>query len=140
MTHTTQNLKSIGRRPGMTPLMKFSGSLTKRNNLPRIKTITTQQGIDQAFVMTHHRLKPNLHDRCPCELRLSGPHIGLYCKPHQHWLKWLTPEETKTAIELGTKLATIPNRDKLTLKDNRTVKQRIRRQKRWLKYKSNKGS
>lgn len=84
--------------------------------------------------------KQNLHDRCPCELKIEGPHIGLYCKPHKHWLKWLTKEEVKISIDLGIKLATTPTRDKLALKDNHTLDKRIKRQKRWRKYKTNKGS
>lgn len=75
------------------------------------------------------------HEHCTCEIQLSGPHIGLYCKPHKHWLKWLTKEETKIAINLGIKLATTPTRDKLTLKDNHTLDKRIKRDKRWLKHK-----
>ena len=75
------------------------------------------------------------HTHCPCELQVSGPHVGLYCRPHQHWLKWLTKEEVKISIDLGIKLAKTPNRDLLTLKDNHTLANRIRRDKRWLKYK-----
>lgn len=85
-------------------------------------------------------LKPRLHDRCPCEIRLSGPHTGLYCSPHKHWLKWLTREETQIAIELGTKIVREPHRDLLQLQDRRQQQKRLRRQKRWLKYKANKGS
>jgi hypothetical protein len=86
--------------------------------------------------MAHH----TTHDRCPCELREQGPHIGLYCRPHKHWLKWLTKEEIVIAINLGIKLATTNNRDKLSLKDNHTINKRIKRDKRWQKYKANKGS
>jgi hypothetical protein len=75
------------------------------------------------------------HTHCPCELRISGPHIGLYCKPHKHWLKWLTKEEVKASIDLGIKLAKTPNRDKLTLKDNHTINNRLKRTKRWKQYK-----
>lgn len=75
------------------------------------------------------------HNHCPCELQEHGPHIGLYCKPHKHWLKWLTKEEVKTAIELGIKLSTTPTRDKLTLQDNHTLNKRLKRDKRWHKYK-----
>ena len=81
-----------------------------------------------------------LHDHCPCELQISGPHIGLYCKPHKHWLKWLTKEELKICIDSGIKLAQVPTRDKLTLKDNHTLDKRIKKQKRWHKFKTNKGS
>lgn len=91
------------------------------------------KGTDQALVMAN--TKSQQHTHCPCEIKLSGPHIGLYCKPHKHWLKWLTQEETKIAIELGTKIATTPNRDKLTLRDNHTIDKRIKRIKRWNKYK-----
>ena len=84
--------------------------------------------------------KPNLHNHCPCEMQIQGPHIGLYCKPHKHWLKWLTKEEIKTCVELGIKLTNIPTRDHLSLKDNHTLDKRIKKQKRWQKYKANKGS
>ena len=85
--------------------------------------------------MQHFIPKQTTHDRCACELQQHGPHVGLYCKPHRHWLKWLTKEEIKTAIELGIKLATTPTRDLLTLKDNHTLNKRIKRDQRWLKYK-----
>jgi len=85
--------------------------------------------------MANTLFKPNLHDRCPCELQKQGPHIGLYCKPHKHWIKWLTNEEIVVCINSGLKLATTPNRDKLSLKDNHTLNKRIKRDKRWLKYK-----
>jgi hypothetical protein len=84
-------------------------------------------------------LTPGIHDSCSCEIQVNGPHIGLYCKPHKHWLKWLTKEELKICIDSGIKLATTPTRDKLALKDNHTIKKRIKkrikRNKRWLKYK-----
>jgi hypothetical protein len=80
------------------------------------------------------------HDHCECELQIHGPHIGLYCKPHNHWLKWLTKEELKIAVDSGVKLKTIPARDKLALKDNHTIDKRLKRQKRWHKYKANTGS
>jgi hypothetical protein len=87
-----------------------------------------------------HTKANTLHWHCPCELQQVGPHIGLYCKPHRHWLKWLTREETKAAVDLGTRLATKPNRDPLSLKDNHTIDKRRRRNKRWQKYKANKGT
>lgn len=85
------------------------------------------------------------HEHCPCELQKNGPHVGLYCKPHKHWLKWLTKEEVKTAIDLGTKLATNKTKskapiDRLTIKDDKTIKNRLKRDKRWQQYKTNKGS
>jgi hypothetical protein len=89
-----------------------------------------------------HTNKPihTIHFRCPCELKQVGPHVGLYCKTHKEWIKWLDRDEIKAAIDLGVKLATTPNRDKLTLKDNHTLNKRIKKQKRWHKYKANKGT
>jgi hypothetical protein len=75
------------------------------------------------------------HEHCACEIQVNGPHIGLYCRPHKHWLKWLTKEEVKISIDLGIKLAVTPTRDLLTLKDNHTISKRINRDQRWLKYK-----
>jgi hypothetical protein len=90
--------------------------------------------------MANTILKPNLHDRCACEIKEVGPHIGLYCKPHRHWLKWLTKDEIVVAINLGIKVANPKPRDKLSLKDNHTLDKRLKRDKRWRKYKTNKGS
>lgn len=90
-----------------------------------------------------NKIESNLHYHCPCELRKSGPHVGLYCKPHKHWLKWLTKEEVKVAVDLGTKLATkktLAPADRLTIKDDKTIRNRIKRDKRWQKYKANKGT
>ena len=39
------------------------------------------------------------HDLCPMELRISGPHIGLYCQAHNKWLKWLTDGEARICLE-----------------------------------------
>jgi hypothetical protein len=85
------------------------------------------------------------HNHCPCELQKHGPHIGLYCKPHKHWLKWLTKEETIIAINLGIKLANKTKKrkttvDRLTIKDDKTIKNRLKRDKRWQQYKTNKGT
>lgn len=85
--------------------------------------------------MANTILTSNLHDGCACELQEHGPHIGLYCKPHKHWLKWLTKEEIVVCIQAGLKLAQTPPRDLLSLKDNHTLEKRIKRDKRWLTYK-----
>lgn len=41
------------------------------------------------------------HDTCPVELRVTGPHIGLYCQCHNQWLKWITEAEARVALEAG---------------------------------------
>ena len=92
------------------------------------------------MTMPNTMLKHSVHDRCSCELRKVGPHVGLYCKPHKHWFKWLTNEEIVVCVNSGLKLATTPNRDKLSLKDNHTINNRIKRQKRWKQHKANTGS
>jgi hypothetical protein len=33
------------------------------------------------------------HGQCECVLKQRGPHWGLYCLPHNHFFKWLNPQE-----------------------------------------------
>ena len=50
------------------------------------------------------KMKPSLyekHKNCPVEVIRTNPwHLGLYCKPHGKWLKWLNNEESDKLIYL----------------------------------------
>ena len=82
------------------------------------------------------------HDQCPMELRVSGPHIGLYCQCHNKWLKWLTDGEARVALEAdlpvriiakrtqtGQPQANTGNYIKIQQQDQRTQNHRRRRHK-----------
>lgn len=93
------------------------------------------------------------HDKCPVELRVSGPHIGLYCSCHNKWLKWITDGEARIALEAGVQVKLIPIKKaqtgdtkpkdtqyiKLLNKDKHRLKSRQARQKRRHQAKTNKG-
>ena len=38
------------------------------------------------------------HMWCPMEVRVKGPHTGLYCAQHGVWIKWISHSEA-TAIK-----------------------------------------
>jgi len=33
------------------------------------------------------------HSQCECWIQQRGPHWGLFCQQHNHWLKWLSAPE-----------------------------------------------
>lgn len=33
------------------------------------------------------------HSQCECMIKQRGPHWGLFCIPHNHWFKWVSPAE-----------------------------------------------
>jgi len=45
------------------------------------------------------------HDQCECYMarreHISGFHTGLWCRPHNKWIKWLSDQEILELIEIG---------------------------------------
>lgn len=50
-----------------------------------------------------HQKQQKRHQNCEMELRLMGPHTGLYCRPHNKWMKWVSAKEAKIIANLGVK-------------------------------------
>ncbi len=45
-----------------------------------------------------HRLQDErwqLHSRCECEVRQTGPHWGVYCARHGTWIQWIGREQAQ---------------------------------------------
>ena len=40
-----------------------------------------------------------LHHNAGTRIRLKGPHIGVYCKQCDKWLKWITIDEVDKCIK-----------------------------------------
>jgi hypothetical protein len=38
----------------------------------------------------HNRID---HSQCECKVQQRGPHWGLFCVPHNAYIKWLNPQE-----------------------------------------------
>lgn len=90
------------------------------------------------------------HDNCPMELRVIGPHIGLYCQAHNKWLKWLTDGEALVCLEnnlpvhiqSGARVSSneqTPTRDqtyiKIQNKDKSRQLNKLKKSRRWADYK-----
>ena len=94
------------------------------------------------------------HDACPVELRVVGPHIGLYCQCHNKWLKWLTDAEARVALtadvsvkitatkktNIGITEPTSTQYIKIQNKDKHRQLNRLRKQRRWQEYRQLKRS
>jgi len=51
------------------------------------------------------------HLNCPTELKITGTHLGLYCRTHGTWIKWLNKQERTVALtQLAIPLAQ-PNKN-----------------------------
>ena len=42
---------------------------------------------------------PEDHLHCTVAIRRKGPHYGLYCKPHNRWIKWLSQEHADILLQ-----------------------------------------
>lgn len=40
------------------------------------------------------------HTQCECMIRQRGPHHGLYCIPHNHWIKWLNDRDLQIVKQM----------------------------------------
>lgn len=40
------------------------------------------------------------HEHCLPELRPQGPHVGLYCRQHGTWIKWVNPEDREKIAKI----------------------------------------
>jgi hypothetical protein len=36
-----------------------------------------------------------LHSRCECEVRQTGPHWGVYCARHGTWIQWIGRDQAQ---------------------------------------------
>lgn len=42
----------------------------------------------------------DLHSRCDPDLRQVGPHMGLFCRQHGTWIKWVTKSDAQKIQEI----------------------------------------
>jgi len=40
------------------------------------------------------------HLHCRMEVRVRGPHTGLYCSEHGAWIKWISPKQVEKIKDL----------------------------------------
>jgi len=57
------------------------------------------------------------HSQCDCHILQRGPHWGLFCRPHNHWIKWLSDREQAILRDLDMPWISDPKQNGTTLQN-----------------------